>query len=493
MYSSGMRILLFIAFSMALTLRAQHFGATAVGYYSGVHATKINPALTAYSPYNWHANLIGAWGNVNNNYLSLHLPYSVYRLRNNSMPARYKTDNGNPKFDTSWLHEHINGFNKHAAGGVMLYGPSLVIKIKRFRVGLVTEATGLARISGMSENLAHAFYKELDTNRNAFEYFRWNGNGDVNLHKTTVSANAWMAIGAHVSYSIPLEWKKELLLGATVKKVWGFGGAYMQYDNMTVHQVNADSITLNASNIRYAEYGNNGRGSGIDLGVAYVYHKPEYLQNGPYHDNHSQYMYKIGFSLLDVGSVRYKNSYYATIINPQTVGWNLQDEKAKFDNAQPGTAVLDNALNELPNFKSGYRTERIGLPTRAAFTLDYQVKPHWFVNGTVVQSLRGRYSRHARHQSYAMVAPRYEKEFWEVSLPVFLEYDYRSLRPGASVRLGPLYFGTNSLIPYFRAKGMRDADFYIGITLSDLPGGWKDRWLKDHENKKTTKEDCEKM
>lgn len=487
------RAVFLLVAAISCSLKGQHFGSIANGHYSGVHATKINPALTAYSAYNWHINLIGGWGNVNNNFLSLHLPYSAYRLRNNSMADQYKTENGNPRFDTGWLRAHINGFNKHAAAGAMIYGPSFVVKIKKFRVGLVSEATGLARISGMSENLAYAFYKELDSARNAFRYFRWNASDNINLHKTTLSANTWMAIGAHASYSIPLEWKKELLLGTTIKKVWGFGGAYLQHGDMVVHRVNNDSVTLNRTNIRYAEYNNNGRGTGMDLGVAYVYHKPEYRQPGGYKGSHTQYQYKFGFSLLDLGKIRYRDAYYATIVNNSPQGWNIDNEQDKFNNQNSASGVVNTVFNELPNFRSGNRDENIGLPTRMALTADYQVKPHWFVNGTVVQSLRGRYSKHARHQSYAMVAPRYEREFYEFGLPVFLEYDYRSLRVGANVRLGPLYFGTNSLIPFFRAKGMRDADFFIGITISDIPGKWKDRWIKDHENKRTVKDDCEKM
>lgn len=474
-------------------LHAQHFGPIANGHYSGVHATKINPALTAYSAYNWHINLIGAWGNVNNNYLSLHLPYSIYRLRNNSLPDKYKDENGQPTFDTSWLHEHINGFNKHAAAGAMIYGPSFTVKIKNFHVGLVTEATGLARISGLSENLAHAFFKELDTARNAFQYFKFDNKNNISIHKTTLSANAWMAVGANVSYAIPLEWKKQLLVGATLKRVRGFGGGYMQYGDMIAHKVNGDSFTLNKTNIHYAQYGNNGRGTGLDLGIAYVFHKPEYYQAGGYRDKHTQYLFKMGFSILDIGSIRYKDATTATIINNRTVGWNTADKRAQFENQTPGTDLLDALTNEIPNYKTSQKTERIGLPTRMAFTLDYQIKPHWFLNGTVVQSMRGRYSKHARHQSYMMVAPRYETDFFEFSLPVFMEYDYRSLRAGASLRLGPLYLGTNSLLTLIRAKGMRDADFYIGITLSDIPGNWKDRWLKEHENKRVSTEDCEKM
>lgn len=476
-----------------MTASAQHFGPIANGQYSGVHATKINPALTAYSAYSWHINVIGGWGNVNNNYLSLHLPYSIYRLRNNSMPDQYKNENGQPIFDTSWLREHINGLNKHAAVGAMIYGPSFTVKIKQWHVGLVTEATGLGRISGLSESLAHAFFKELDSNRNAFEYFKYNSKGNFNIHKTTLSANAWMAVGANISYAIPMEWKQQLLIGATLKKVKGFGGGYAQYGDMVVHQVNSDSVTLNKTNIHYAQYGNNGRGTGLDLGVAWIYHKPEYRQQGGYRDKHKDYLFKLGFAILDIGSIKYKDATTGSVVNNRTVGWNIADKKAQFDNIAPGSDLVDALIKEIPNYKTAQKTERIGLPTRMSLNVDYQIKPHWFLNTTLVQSMRGRYSKHARQQSYLMLAPRYETDFFEFSVPVFMEYDYRSLRAGASLRLGPLYLGTNSLLTMVRAKGMRDADFYIGITLSDIPGNWKDRWLKEHENKRVGTQDCEKM
>jgi hypothetical protein len=486
---------IFVWLLFAGSANAQHFGPIANGHYSGIHAAKINPALTAYSAYKWHINLVGVWGNVNNNYLSMHLPYSAYKLINNGMPYRYKDENGNPEFDSSWVREHLNGSHKHAAAGAMVYGPSFTIKIKRFHVGLVTEATGLARVSGMSENLAHAFYKELDTAKGAFDLFRWDANNDIKIHKTTGSANAWAAVGANISYSIPLEWKKELLVGVTLKKVWGFGGGYVQYDNMTAHLVSQDSISLNRTNIRYSEYYNNGRGTGADIGIAYVYHKPEYRQPGGYADKHTLYQFKFGLSLLDVGRIRYRDAYHTSIVNNNPIGWNIRNEQNKFQGQEPGATVLDNVLSELPRTRHENRTEYIGLPTRLALTADYQIKPHWFLNTTVVQSLRGRYSKHARHQSYVMLAPRYEREFFEFSLPVFLEYDYRSIRAGASVRLGWLYFGTNSLASLVYTKVVRDADFYVGITISDLPGKWRDRWWKDHDKKKAKKdgEDCEKM
>jgi hypothetical protein len=67
-----------------------------------------------------------------------------------------------------------------------------------------------------------------------------------------------------------------------------------------------------------------------------------------------------------------------------------------------------------------------------------------------------------------MVSPRLEYRFFEWSLPVSLQYDYRSLRMGTSFRFGPLYIGTNSLLTFLNTRRMNDADIFAGIVLSNL-------------------------
>jgi hypothetical protein len=109
---------------LQLPLKSQHFAPIAVGKYSGVHAAKLNPALTAYTPYKWHVNIVGVWANVNNNYMSLQLPYSAYHLPFNTMPDEYKTVNGNARFDSSFLYEDLNRKRKFAGVGAMAYLPS---------------------------------------------------------------------------------------------------------------------------------------------------------------------------------------------------------------------------------------------------------------------------------------------------------------------------------------------------------------------------------
>ena len=68
-----------------------------------------------------------------------------------------------------------------------------------------------------------------------------------------------------------------------------------------------------------------------------------------------------------------------------------------------------------------------------------------------------------------MVAPRIEYRYFEVSLPAYLTYDYRAFRMGIAFRVGPLYFGSNSIYSFINTKNVRDADVFIGIAFGNNP------------------------
>ena len=102
--------LLFLTFLLK-GLWSQNITPIAVSNYGTAQSQFISPSLNGYSPYNWHVNLAGAWVNGNNNFLSLHMPYSLYRAPN-SIPEQYQTENGNASFEDEWIWESINGKQK---------------------------------------------------------------------------------------------------------------------------------------------------------------------------------------------------------------------------------------------------------------------------------------------------------------------------------------------------------------------------------------------
>lgn len=448
---------------LATQVAAQYHTQVGLGNYGAVHSFYINPSLSAYSVYNWQLHLAGGWANVNNNYLSLQTPYSLYRLPNN-VPKAYQTESGNPRFDKNWLRERINGRDKMAALGADAYGPALTLKLKDWHLGFLTEGSVNVRMNDVPEPLAHAVFKELDSAQGAFSLFNPSGNNAIGPFSATGNSRA--ALGFNVSRSFKLDWNRQVLGGITIKKVWGFQGFHMSSTGISTQQINQDSVLVSPTNIQMMEYGSQpGHGWGFDVGATYIFHKKDFKRHGEYAKKHTRYFAKLGFSIMDIGSVKYTDATYRTVDVNTSTGINLSQAYTGTSNYQQ---ALDSFMRTFGTYTVTNGDAVIGLPTRVVVSADMQVQKFVYVSAVVSQSLRSKRSEHARYQSFMMVSPRYERRFFEFSLPLLLEYDYRSLRMGASLRFGPLYIGTNSLMSFVNTRKMNDADIFAGIVLSNL-------------------------
>jgi hypothetical protein len=346
----------------------------------------------------------------------------------------------------------------------------------------------------MSSNLSRAVFNRMDSSRGAFSSFELNSNGQTDrIAAFTAAQNQWSSIGITGAYSIPLKWKRDLHVGATLKSIRGLGGSYVQSDEILATRISQGVYSLDQTRIQTASY-ESGRGTGFDLGFAYTIRKKEHLQPGDYKFKHPDYMVHLGLSFMDIGSILYRDVAATTFINQAPVTWNTAGATSVYQ-PLPDVKNVQAVLSNLPGKESFTQDLRIGLPTRMAWSADYQFKRHWFIQGQWVQSMRGKYGNAIRHQSYMMIGPRYESDLFAFTLPVMLEYDYRSLRPAASMRIGPIYIGTNSLLPALRTRNVKDLDYFIGISFGDIPGAWIDRLGSDKEEKEKIKraQSCDKM
>lgn len=462
-------ILVFMVSGIAGTAAGQYITQLGLGNYGPVHSYHVNPSLNAYSSFKWQVNLAGLWANVNNNYLTLRLPYSAYRLPKN-VPAQYLSESGNPLFDKNWLTENLNGRPKHVSIASDIYGPSASVKIKSWSVGLITKASAGARVSAMPESLAHAFYKELDSASGAYTRFVSYEQGGFNtINRFTVNGTSNISAGLNLSRSIDMQYNRKLLVGVTVKKVWGLQGFHLHNDGMAVRAVSQDSLVFDPSRLLLVTYGDQvGKGWGTDIGVTYVFNKKDYKRHGEYSKNQTRYFCKLGLSVMDIGKIRYSNARFDEVAITQPTGVNLDGYSHGVPNNGDYQDIADSFMQQFASYRSYTGDFNVGLPTRMVATADFQVRKKIFVGGVITQSLRGRHSQHARYQSFVMVSPRWESRFFEFSLPVMLEYDYRAVRMGASARIGPLYVGTNSLASFLYTRGLRDADIFVGIAFGNL-------------------------
>lgn len=449
---------------------AQQISQMAVGNYGMVHALHLNPSLPAYGAYQWQVNLAGFWANANNNYLSLRLPYSAYRIPNR-IPLLYQTESGNPRFDRLWLQERLNGRTKHASVSSDVYGPSASVRVKSWTFGLFTQGSAALRVNRLPENLAHALFKELDSAQGAFSQFKTIDQGGVNtINAFSISGNSRINLGLNAAKAIQIGQGRQVLLGISVKKVWGLPGFYLQNSGMTVTTVNDDSLLFSPASMQLITYGEStGRGWGTDIGASYVFHKKDFKRNGNYAKTRTRYFCKLGLSVMDIGRIRYKDARYSTVSIDRETGVNTDrtfDETLR--NNSDYLALADSFMQQFGSFRQYSADLNVGLPTRMVASADFQLKKHFFVAAVLSQSLRKKQSVHARYQSFLMLSPRFEYRYFEVSLPAMLEYDYRSLRVGASVRIGPLYIGTSSLASFLYTRGFRDADLFAGIAFGNL-------------------------
>jgi hypothetical protein len=440
-----------------------------VSNYGAVHSYHVNPSFSAYSKYKWQVNLAGLWVNGNNNFLTLRLPYSAYRLPNR-IPSAYLNENGNPVFNKLWLKENLNGRVKHVSVATDIYGPSASVKIKSWRVGFVSQASASVRMASVPENLAHAIFKEFDSAQGAFSQFNnYNQGGMNSMNAFTVNGNSRISAGINVARSIELESNSKLLLGITVKKVWGLQGFHMKNSGMSVRSINADSLVFDPSNLILVTYGDQvGKGMGTDIGATYIFNKKDFKRHGAYSKNQTQYFCKVGVSIMDIGRINYTGAKFSEVSITSPVGINVNHGLSSVPQNSDYQALADSFMNQFGTYRTYTGNYNVGLPTRLVLSADFQLRKNLFLAGVVTQSLRHKLSRHERYQSFMMLSPRWESSWFEFSMPLLLEYDYRAVRLGASARFGPLYIGTNSLASFLYTRGVRDADLFVGIAFGNL-------------------------
>lgn len=446
---------------------AQHISPIGISNYGAVHSYYINPSLNAYSKYKWHINLAGAWLNVNNNYVTHHLPFSAYKLPNNA-PKKYQDENGNLKWNRLWLTEKLNGNNKHLAVTSDIYGPSASVQIKTWRIGFISSANFNARVFRLPENLAHAIFKEFDSTKGAFSEFKtFDQGGDNTIKKFNITANSRISAGINLSKAIALDFNRQLLLGITIKRHWGMPGFYLNNEGMTLKTINPDSVVFMPTSIQMVSYGNSvGKGMGYDIGATYIFNKKPQKRNQYYHKNQTNYFAKMGFALLDIGKITYQNAQFTSLSTNSEIGIN---SNTFYINNNNYLASTDSFLNKFGTLRKYNGVYSVGLPTRLVLSSDFQLRKNVYLSGIITQSLRKRSSHHSRYQSTLMIAPRWEYRYFEFSLPAYLAYDYRAFRVGASFRLGPLYVGSNSIYSFINTKAIRDADIFVGIAFGNNP------------------------
>lgn len=435
---------------------------------TGINAMRLNPAAPAVTPYRWEINLGEVSAFAANNYFffrNARVPDLLNDELNDNIlisPELANPETMPPGFLVMDFYNDERRRYAYAATTVM--GPSFYYKIDRYNsIGLVTSARFIASAAGVDNDFSYYKFNQLQ----AGEFFE--------VSPMQAAALGFTEVGLNYTLSSPAP-DGSFNLGITAKFIRGYDGIFFSSRNeFDLARITGNGLEGSRARLKYGYTDNltaedyqaraTGTGVGFDIGM---FATVDGYEPG-------EYLWKVGFSILDVGEVRFKNSAErhnirlandAVTLFPEDYAGieDLSDLRQlarsfSFDALRDSLATLqDNSIS-------------IMLPSAVAIQVDHAITSNIFVSGLFHHYLPLG-DNAIRRGSLLALAPRFEHTWVSVNLPVSL-YNWQHVRVGATIRLGPLTLGTDHLGSWFSRKDLYGSDIFAAVSF--FPFGKKGR------------------
>jgi len=353
----------------------------------------------------------------------------------------------------------------HAYADVRVHGPSATFAVGRHAFGIHTRFRTVADVRGLPESLGYYLTE-------GFQYRQQMG-VQHQVKDARIGGLSWLEAG--VSYGTILSRSGGMITqGAiSVRRLIGIMGAGMRIDNWNYMVV--DSSNMVTSRFQ-GEYGfndpgaepfnwRNGGGWGVDLGVTFKQRLKEssnYEPHSPCTDG--DYRYRLGFSILDIGAVRFRGPFYRNQFD--------QSDSSEWNDFSNTTAEDVADVDSLFNSGLGVAQENsdqqrfvMMLPTALSVQFDYNLDHGFYVHSVLTAGVPWKNRLGVQRASYLGVIPRWEKKRFEVSMPLSL-YEFKYPQVGVMFRLNSLIIGSDNLGWLLFNQNMFGADIYFALKYT---------------------------
>lgn len=462
--------------------------------YAGITGAVINPANLADNRMRVDINILGWNLMAGNNYYGLKTSaIKLSSLRSNSTST-----------SSDYLQTVFNGKTKSAFFSNRFALPSFMISLgKKSAIGLSINSRSYLSLDGVSESLAKLVSSDIGRNAE----FDVNALIGKNLKNKQLSFNAmsWMEYGVTFAHVLIADGKHFLKAGITPKLLQGLGSAYLNVNNFEFRfendpiRVTNDTLqvlTMLKTNVNYShsdnldhldknfqpEFSFNYLGFGIDAGLVYEW-RPKYEQykydmdgkTGLWRRDQNKYKLKVGLSLVDLGSIKYKRGHYSKDFSIQvnSLKYRLLDL-----NAMP-VFDFDKLIDSLGEVKTVPDFYRMATPLALSMQVDYHLGSCFFINFTPYYAFQMNQRNAKVHDITVLsLSPRVDHKWFGFSIPLSYNSMYakadKPFSAGAMARLGPLVLGTNDFTSFF-GENIFGANFYFLLKLPIPYGAPKDR------------------
>ena len=465
-------IILLLFIIVLIPVKAQEMLGIVNSNYAGSVGSIINPSSIVNSKLYMDINLVTADIFAQNNYLYIHgEDYKLFQFLKRDPEFPMYGEN-NQAFD-HYLNEKL----KYGFSNVRIIGPSAMVVKGNHAFALTTGVRTMVSLNRIPYEIANFAYEGL--------YYPSQFNINYNDHDFDMTAMAWGEIGLTYAYIFKKIYNNQFSAGITLKRLFGYSGGYMRVNNIDyvvpndstadIRNLDAEvgySLPLNYYNNDFPDDGKffKGGGFGLDIGITYQkkargYSNRKYnkLCQQPYED----YVYRIGISIIDIGSIKFKENAQKHVYDNVSTYWEEIDT-LKYHNIHELSQTISNQFYGDPDESLKSNKISISLPAAFSFQVDYHYNKNWYINSTFIYPVKlGKIS--LRRPSQISITPRYEKMHYEFAVPISL-YDFKQPRIGLSVRLYFLTIGTDKLGGFFGFNDFTGMDIYFSVKINFQKG-----------------------
>jgi len=481
-----MRILLFLAVFLLLSVShsySQEFLPFASSNYAGITGVQLQPASIADSRYKFDLAISSTSIGFTNNFYVID-PYLFWH------PKIVK----DLDFESPYFSRNLNGNDKSGIVTLKQDIFSFMISLSdKDAIAFTPSVRTILNIDNLTENLALQL-DNLDSEPDLY---------DIRLNNEDVNAqvNAWVEYGFTYARVIIDKEKHFLKAGTTLKVNQGLGSAYMFIGDLNYEVNGTDTVSFYNS---YTNYGasdnivkedfsyrfNANPSLSFDFGLVYEYRpdwmKYKYDMDGKtniWRRDMDKYLFRIGFTVSDLGNVRYRRNELSRDFKADIHNWYTGD--LEITSIADLNATIDSTFTyyDIPD------KYNMSLPICLSLQADLRVASGLYVNFTPFLALnRGSDNVTKVHYlSSFNIVPRYEKAWFGVSLPV--QYNaYKQWNIGLGLRLGAFWVGWNDMFSMMvSSKSRYGSSFSMVMKIPLLYGKPKDR---DNDNISDKKDLC---
>lgn len=439
--------------------------------YAGVYGISANPSNMVANRLYMDFNLIGFQGFIASNYIYMQTGEFYQFLKDRTLPVYYTDEREKRNYTIDRTMEM-----KHGVQNLRIMGPSAMVVKGRHAFGLTTSFRSTTAVRELPPEMAIFFYEGID-----YQYQH-----EINyVHDHTIKGNsmAWVELGLSYAYNFHRHRWNYWSAGITIKPLFGNAGLYAAATGADYYVHNDDSASVYNATVEFglalpvdyetdeflSPLGTRGFGMGIDLGITFqktekghstrIYPR---LCEPPF----EEYNYRIGFSVLDLGYIKFKeNAVQKTYTNTSTE-WYRPYDTVKYSSISNLLYKIDNHFLDNAETYESKETFTLYLPPSISFQADVKLRKYTYINVTGVYGLKlGK--RALSRPSVLSVSARYETARWEVSMPISL-YEWNILEPriGLAARYGNFFIGVDRLNALLGLSKFNGIDFYAGLRLN---------------------------